>query len=142
MTSSGDREAVNSLPEKRPLGPVAIRYAIVGVLNTVIHFLGTAFCVELYLLSPVPASIVGFALAVVVSFVLNRNWTFSIKDRSLERLARFSLVSVVGLLLNTLIMYFSVEILQVHYFFGLLFVLVVVPPSNFFLNLFWSFRSS
>ena len=57
-----------------------------------------------------------------------------------RRFLRFCVVSVSAMLLNTLIMYVAVEGLQWHYLLGLLVVLLVVPPYNFFLNLLWSYR--
>ena len=122
------------------LGTYASRYVIVGVLNTAAHFAVTALLVELGLLQPVPASVVGFIVAVIIAFYLNSYWTFGATDRPVERLMKFLVVSMFGLCLNTLVMHISVDLLQWHYLFGLMMVVLVVPPSNFLLNLYWSFR--
>lgn len=117
-----------------------LRYAIVGVINTAAHFLTTIALVESGLLEPVSASVVGFIVALLLAFALNRQWTFSQTDKLLERLYRFSLVSLLGLCLNILIMYAVVDWLAGHYLLGLLLVALVVPPCNFFLNYAWSFK--
>lgn len=131
---------MNRPGERGSLGPLAFRYAVVGVLNTAAHFIMTALLVELGVLAPVPASAAGFSIAVLISFFLNRHWTFGTADKPMERLLKFAAVSLFGLFLNTLIMYLAVESLSLHYLWGLLLVVLVVPPSNFLLNLFWSFK--
>lgn len=132
---------VNRAGEGDSLGPLVFRYAVVGVINTAAHFITTALLVELAILTPVPASAVGFIAAVLIAFFLNRHWTFGTTDKPVERLLKFVVVSLFGLLLNTLIMYVVVESLAVHYLWGLLLVIFVVPPSNFLLNFFWSFKA-
>ena len=122
------------------LGTVIFRYVVVGLINTAVHIAVTALLVESVLLEPVPASVVGFICALLVAFFLNRHWTFSRPDRPVARLYRFSLVSILGLCLNTLIMLAAVDWLGLHYLIGLLLVALVIPPTNFVLNMRWSFR--
>ncbi|MDX1734088.1 MAG: GtrA family protein [Halioglobus sp.] len=122
------------------LGPLALRFGVVGVLNTLVHVCTTVLLVEGLEVHPVPASVAGFVLAVIVSFLLNTFWTFRQADELARRFLRFFVVSVSAMLLNTLIMYVAVEWLHWHYLLGLLVVLLVVPPYNFFLNLLWSYR--
>lgn len=125
-----------------PRVSLLIRYGVVGLINTAVHFLTTIALVEIGDFNPVPASVAGFLLAVLVSFLLNSRWTFGQTDRMLERLLKFSAVSIFGMCLNTGVMYLAVETLNMHYLVGLLLVVFIVPPSNFLLNYFWSFRPS
>ena len=136
----GRAETVTDDGQDRALRTVIFRYAVVGGINTAVHFLVTVVLVESGLMSPVPASVAGFICALLVAYMLNRHWTFGQTDRPLERLYRFSAVSLLGLGLNTLIMYLAVDWLNWHYLIGLLLVAVVIPPLNFLLNLYWSFR--
>lgn len=122
------------------LRTVVFRYIVVGLVNTAVHFAVTALLVESGLLGAVPASIAGFICALLVAFFLNRHWTFGQTDRPVARLYRFSLVSILGLCLNTLIMFAAVEVFLWHYLLGLLAVAVIIPPLNFLLNLRWSFK--
>jgi putative flippase GtrA len=130
------------LPATLKLPGAFARYLVVGLLGTALHFLGTIALVEWAGVSPVPASIVAFALTLVVSFGLNSRYTFDAPDRPLVRLARYALVSVSGLGLNTLIMYLATATFGAHYLWGLCLVVLVIPPYNFTLNLLWTFRSS
>ncbi|MCR9104643.1 MAG: GtrA family protein [Gammaproteobacteria bacterium] len=132
-----------SQPVEKHRGPLALvagKFAVVGVINTLVYFVVTGSLVELALLAPVPASVVGFVFAVLVSFALNTAWTFRQTDQLHLRFARFLIVSVTGMALNTVIMYLVVTQLQLHYLWGMLAVLFVVPPCNFVLNLRWSYK--
>lgn len=125
-----------------PLPSVFGRYLAVGLLGTAIHFLSTIALVEWVGVAPVPSSAVGFVLTVIVSFALNSAWTFHRSDRLGSRFAKYSVVSVSGLVLNTAIMWIAVERLAWHYLAGLCLVVLVIPPYNFTLNLLWSFRGA
>ncbi len=120
--------------DRRGLLRLVVRYAVVGAINTAVHFITTIALVESAAVEPVPASVVGFMLALLVAFFLNSHWTFGRTDRPVMRLYRFSMVSVLGLALNTLIMVAVVDWLGAHYIFGLVLVALVIPPTNFLLN--------
>jgi putative flippase GtrA len=126
--------------EQNAFLPLVFRYIVVGLINTAVHFLVTIFLVESEMLQPVPASVVGFTLALLVAFVLNRHWTFGRTDRPLQRLVKFTAVSLSGMVLNLLIMSAVVDWLHWHYLLGLCLVALIIPPYNFVLNFFWSFK--
>ena len=111
-----------------PLPSVFGRYLTVGLLGTAIHFVSTIFLVESLGLAPIPSSAIGFVLTVIVSFALNSAWTFRRSDRMGSRFLKYSVVSVSGLVLNTVIMWVAVEWLAWHYLAGLCLVVLVIPP--------------
>ena len=47
-----------------------------------------------------------------------------------------------GLLVNTFIMYVTVDVWEWHYRVGLALVVVVIPLHNFTLNYYWSYRDA
>ncbi|HAG08118.1 MAG TPA: hypothetical protein DCK87_00910 [Desulfotomaculum sp.] len=53
-----------------------IRFGLVGIVSTFTHVGTLAFLVELLNFPPIPASTIGFILAVVVSYILNHRFTF------------------------------------------------------------------
>lgn len=121
---------------------VIIRYGLVGLLGTALHFAGVIFFVEAVRLDPVMGSGLGFLLVLVVSYFLNRTWTFRSKSKGARQFFFYTLVSLFGLALNSAIMFFSVHILQWNYLYGQGMVVAVVPASNYILNRFWTFRAS
>ncbi len=117
-----------------------VRYFIVGVIGTGIHFGVLIMLVELFGVEAVTASTIGFIVTLIVSYVLNHRWTFRSDRRHLSAMPRYTLVSVSGLLLNSAIMYVTVHVLEWWYILGQCMVVVVVPLTNFLFNYHWSFR--
>ncbi|SDX31371.1 GtrA family protein [Paenibacillus sp. CF384] len=121
---------------------IMMKYGVVGVIGTALHFMLLIALVERMGLHPALASAIGFIAVLVLSYYLNRNWTFAAAAPSgLRSIVKYTVVSVSGLLLNTGIMYISVEVLHFRYTVGQLLVTVVIPLFNFVLNYYWTFRS-
>lgn len=118
------------------------RYAAVGLLGTMLHFIGVIFFVEFIHLDPVFGSTLGFLLVLAVSYILNRTWTFRSKDTGLRQFLIYTLVSLTGLGLNSAIMFITVHLLKWNYLYGQCLVVLVVPVTNFILNRTWTFRDS
>ncbi|MNH89880.1 GtrA-like protein [compost metagenome] len=117
------------------------KYGAVGVLGTLLH-MGTLFLlVEEASMHPVVASMCGFVFVLIVSYFLNKSWTFEQGGQADPiQMLKYAVVSICGLLLNTAVMYVSVQLLHWHYMLGQVIVIAVVPLSNYTLNLFWTFR--
>lgn len=116
------------------------RYGMVGLLGTALHFASVIFLVEKAFLDPVIGSGLGFILVLVVSFFLNRSWTFRSNNRSPRQFLIYTFVSLIGLGLNCAIMFFAVHIMNWNYLYGQCLVVLVVPLSNYILNYKWTFR--
>ncbi|MBO9599992.1 MAG: GtrA family protein [Cohnella sp.] len=118
------------------------KYAVVGAIGTLLHFASLIFLVEAARLPAVPSSAIGFLLVVVVSYYLNRHWTFASTAASpgLGSFARYVAVSTSGLVLNTAIMYAVVDVLGWPYLLGQGAVTVIVPVSNYYFNRTWTFK--
>ncbi|MBE3596494.1 MAG: GtrA family protein [Hydrogenibacillus sp.] len=74
----------------------AVRYLLVGVVNTAV---GTGTMLILILAAGIsywPATAIGFALGVLVSFTLNRAFTFRHRGEVRRTFARFVTVTAVG----------------------------------------------
>ena len=116
-----------------------IKYSAVGVLGTLTHIIILVTFVELFNQDPVLSSTCGFIIVVVISYYLNHFWTFQSDRCHLYSFPRYVIVSLLGLSLNTGIMYLTVNILNWWYLSGQMIVIIIVPISNFILNYFWSF---
>jgi putative flippase GtrA len=78
------------------------RYLVVGSLSTVVDF-GVVTVLKALGLPTVLANSLSFSIGTIVSFTLNRSWTYSdSRSKGVTRqFAQFLIVSVCGLLLNT-----------------------------------------
>lgn len=118
-----------------------IRYLLVGGLGTAAHLATLGGAVELLGLPVLAGSIAGFLVALGLSYLLNRHWTFGTGRPGLGSLWRYTLVCAAGLGLNIAMMYALVHWLQWRYMTAQLSVIFVVPVSNFLLSRHWAFAS-
>jgi putative flippase GtrA len=119
-----------------------LKYGVVGVLGTAVHIGVLAIMVEIFHANPVIGSVIGFLGALLSSYLLNYYWTFESADDHLSSFFRYLLVSLIGLGLNTLLMYVTATVLGWWYIYGQLTVILVVPVTNYALNRFWTFRKT
>lgn len=77
-----------------------LRFGLVGVLNTVVG-LGVIFAAKAFLgLGDLAANLLGYALGLMCSFVLNRYWTFRHEGRAFSAFWRFGIAFAVAYVLN------------------------------------------
>ena len=117
-----------------------VKYGIVGLIGTIVHFAVLIALVEWGHIHPVVSSTIGFIIVLVLSYLLNRNWTFSNDHSNNKSFIKYTVVSITGLLLNIFIMFTVVEIVHGSYLIGQCMVMIIVPPSNYLLNYYWTFR--
>ena len=78
----------------------ALRFAVVGVANTLVG-LGSIWGLKYFFAVPdVPANFAGYCVGLACSFVLNRSWTFQHRGAVLPALLRFLLVFAVAYAAN------------------------------------------
>ncbi len=122
-----------------------IKFAFVGVINTLTTFLlytaltrSSGFFKSEYVL----AEAIAYGCGTVVSFLLNRRWTFRQKVRTnVFELFRFYTVMASGLLLNVSALYALVHILGIYDLVAVAFSLVITIVWNFILMKFWVFTA-
>ena len=116
-----------------------IRFGLVGTIATLCHMGTLIILVEIFRYQPIPASTIGFILAVIVSYVLNCRFTFMAKGNHVMYFSKYSIVCMTGLAINTTIMCVTVNVLNWWYIIGQFSTLMIVPVANFTLNKFWTF---
>ena len=123
------------------------RFATVGVAATLIHVTTFAILIELAGVLPLVANVVGFGVAVFVSFIGHFLWTFApqigetvvYRSRTRTTLIRFVFVALLGLALNSLAVYLMVDILGLPYGMAIILMVGPVPGVVFALNKLWAF---
>ncbi|PIR84918.1 hypothetical protein COU16_00155 [Candidatus Kaiserbacteria bacterium CG10_big_fil_rev_8_21_14_0_10_47_16] len=97
----------------------------VGILFLLVHF------GDLHYL---PASVLAYLLAIVVSFTLQKFWTFQDKPTHdvHTQFSRYIIVVVMNLLLNTAIMYILVDTFSVWYILAQIVATALVAITGYF----------
>lgn len=116
-----------------------IKYSFVGIICTGIYFISMFIIIEFLNREPVFAATISFLIMTIFSYTLNKKYTFGGKY-SHQQLLRFLVVSLVGFILNFVIIYTVVNILSLHYSIGEVVTILVIPLVNFTLNNLWTFK--
>ncbi|SEM39002.1 Putative flippase GtrA (transmembrane translocase of bactoprenol-linked glucose) [Pseudomonas sp. ok272] len=115
-----------------------LRFAVTGLLVTALH--AVVAVLFIHYVSPLPplANGVAFAVATVVSYVINTTWSFSSRLHG-RTLLRFMLVSVAGFFLAMLVAWVA-QRAGLNYLWGIGAVALTIPAFTFVLHNFWTYR--
>ncbi|QUE92953.1 GtrA family protein [Pseudomonas sp. SCA2728.1_7] len=124
--------------EKSALIQRGVRFAVTGLFVTALHALVAILFINF--ISPLPplANGVAFAVATLVSYVINTTWSFSARLHG-RTLLRFLLVSVCGFWLAMFVAW-AAQIAGFHYLLGIAAVALTIPAFTFLLHNFWTYR--
>lgn len=117
-----------------------LKFCVVGFSGTAIDFGLTWLCKEIFKIPKFIANAIGFVVAATNNYILNRIWTWgSTNEQVGVEYVKFFTVSLIGLGLNTLILYIFNEKLKFNFYLSKVFATGVVMLWNFFANNFFTF---
>ena len=127
----------------RKLIKQVMRFGSVGVLATLANGAIYAGLTAFFGLQPLLSNLLAFLVAFALSFQGHFHWTFG-DDSDGRRhksaaLPRFLIASLLGLCLNSLIVYLIVHVWTLSYLYALFGFVFVTPPVLFLINRFWAF---
>ncbi len=79
------------------------RYAVIGLVSNLTLY-SVYLLLTIYFLQPRTAMTITYAIGVLVTFLLNRSWTFAFSGRRRAALARYLLVYTIGYIINLLVL--------------------------------------
>ncbi|OAT79903.1 GtrA family protein [Desulfotomaculum copahuensis] len=120
-----------------------LTFGLAGLFSTAGQIGTLVLLVELCAWRPLPASMLGFVVSLLISYSLNYRFTFNMRGSAhTAYFPRYAAVCLAGLALNSGIMYITVQLLHWWYVAGQLCTITIVPLSNFILNKYWTFKVS
>lgn len=112
-----------------------LKFGVVGFSGTVIDFGLTWLCKEKLHVPKFLANAIGFTVAATSNYILNRLWTWQSNSTEIAaEYLKFFGVSIVGLGLNTLILYLLNEKLHWNFYFSKVCATGLVMIWNFYAN--------
>lgn len=96
----------------RPVVGTPVKFLLVGVLNTIVG-LAVIYASKWTGVDDAPANALGYAVALCVSFALNKSWTFSYGGPAAPAFAKFLLVIAVAYLLNLATVLGAIRVLHI-----------------------------
>ena len=93
------------------------RYGVGGNAATVVDFTILTVLTEFLKLHYMASAVIAFSFSVIVSYLFNVYWVFHKRrfDRKRKELPIFFLISLVGLILTTALLFFFTEKAHIHY---------------------------
>ena len=109
------------------------KFAIVGGIATVIDFVFLYFFREFCHFPVLVSNTLSFCISVIYNYIASVKWVFDVnKEKDAKKqFIIFIVFSVMGLLLNDLIMWLSVDFLSIYYLLAKIIATFIVMIFNF-----------
>ena len=117
------------------------RFILTGLAATATHYLVLRAGVDGLGLDPVAATFPAFALAFLLGYTLNRNWTFRSNAQHRRALPAYFGLALLGLTNNAILMQLLVHGMQQSYTTGFLAGVFTTPVISYLGSRYWVFRS-
>lgn len=118
-----------------------LKFCVVGFSGVFIDFGITFLCKEKVRLNKYLSNTAGFVTAATSNYILNRIWTFqSSNEQVATEYGTFMLVSVIGLGINSLVLYLLNEKMRWNFYVSKIFAIGVTTIWNFLANMVFTFR--
>lgn len=109
-----------------------LKFGLVGGTAFVIDYVLLYLCTEFLHIHYLISSIISFTVSVIFNYILSIKWVFDVKKKQdVKDFVIFIILSVIGLGINSLIMYVMVEKFGVYYMFSKIVSTAVVMVYNF-----------
>lgn len=109
-----------------------LRYALIGVCNTLVHLLVVIIILKKVEMGQVVANGIAYIISSIFSYFMNLKWSFEKKANS-QNFSRFQVVSIFGLAVSSGLGYMG-DYYNWHFIVTVLYVAVTVPFLSFFLH--------
>jgi len=117
-----------------------LKFGTVGFSGVFVNFGVTWFFKEVCKLNKYVSNIIGFVVAATTNYLLNRWWTFQSTNTQVgTEYAKYFLVSVIGLGIDTLTVYLLNGKLKWNFYLSKVFAIGAATLWNFFGNLLFTF---
>lgn len=119
-----------------------IKFGIVGISNTLVNWI-IFFILNHIGVYYITANVIAYLIATANSYFWNSKWVFRFKkEESLKAPLRFILLNLIGLVLNSTILYLLVDLLNFSRMISLIIATGIVMIVNYFINKVWVFKEN
>ncbi|MBQ6840654.1 MAG: GtrA family protein [Bacilli bacterium] len=115
-----------------------------NLIKQILKFLvvgGTAFVIDygiFALLTQTPidchyliAQVISFTISLIFNYIASIKWVFDAKKQTKKEAITFVVLSVIGLVINSILLYIGVDLIHIHELIVKLFATAVVMVYNF-----------
>lgn len=117
-----------------------LKFAAVGLSGLIVDYAFTYLFKEIFKVQKYISNSIGFTIAASSNYVLNRLWTFESENPEIAfEYTSFLIISLIGLGINNLILWFIVSRFKINFYVAKFFAICVVTLWNFLANFFITF---
>lgn len=117
-----------------------IKFGLVGVLNTLINWI-LFILLNSFGIYYIISNVIAYSISTLNSYLWNSKWVFKYSgDNVKETSLKFIVLNVIGLTLNTIILYLLVDIVGLNKLIALVITTGIVMILNYFINKLWVFK--
>lgn len=131
---------LESLFSRRALLTKLMRFGVAGVASSFFYAICTWLLAGPFNVPAVYASAMGYAMAVPLSFFLQRNFSFRSNGSKRAQAPRFLLVHGLNILVSVIVMHVLVSRLHMDYSVGIALTMVLIPLLSFLAMNTWVFH--
>ena len=120
-----------------------VKFSLVGFSGVFVDFGITYIFKEKFSVNKYISNSLGFICAATSNYFLNRIWTFQSHDPAiLLQYSKFFTISLIGLMLNNLVVFFIHQKGQINFYVSKIFAIALVTLWNFFANYLYTFSDA
>lgn len=118
-----------------------LKFGLIGISGMVIDFGITSILKEVFKVQKYISNSIGFTLAATSNYILNRIWTFNSTSPDIVlQFSKFFIISILGLLLNNLIIFIFTDYkFKLNFYVSKAIATLLVFFWNFLMNYFFTF---
>ena len=117
-----------------------VKFGVVGLSGVFVDFGFTYIFKEKLKVQKYVANAIGFTIAASTNYYLKRIWTFHSNNPEIAlEYGKFLLISLIGLVINTIVLWLLVSKVKFNFYFAKLLAIGVVTIWNFIINLNYTF---
>lgn len=117
------------------------RFLTVGVFNTIFGYCVIFACMYLAKISPESSNIIGYAIGLIASYILNRRYTFNSKQNRHSEIIRFLAVFIVAYASNFAVLVILIHRVGIHEGVSQILAGLIYVFASFIMNKYYVFKS-
>lgn len=118
-----------------------IRYLIVGAFNTIIGY-GIIFILMALGTIPEIANIIGYIFGIIVSYILNKIYTFKTKTKSKKEFIRFVMCMICSYLINFIALIVLYRYFDVDKYIATIIASIFYTLSGYIFSKYFAFKTN
>lgn len=117
-----------------------IKFGLVGLLNTLINWI-LFILLNRFGVYYIISNVIAYSISTLNSYLWNSKWVFKYNGDNVKGTSsKFIVLNIIGLTLNTIILYLLVDIVGLNKLISLVITTGIVMILNYFINKLWVFK--